>query len=300
MITVIAGQANTVGVDIVDPATGEGVEAGTVTLYMVQRRGDDAGKWWKAADSTWSATEVSAGSATHESKGHWKASIAAGAWASGNTYRLYGVLGVGSYVSHSLDVLCIGAQASWPGETGDWPVSLDEIKAHLRIDSDDTNEEALLDAYLGAATRWTEGYCNRKWLTQTCTDVFDEFPTVIRPRFSPLIAVTSITYIDDAGASQTLDSSVYQVDAVNEPGRIAVAYNEDWPSLRGGDLNAVTVVYTAGYGSSTSDVPEPVRNAIMMLAGSLYENREDTSPITMSTVPVDVRMLLAMYRLWNV
>ncbi len=300
MLTVPAGQTNTVGVDIVDPATGHGIATGTVAIYLIQRRGDDAGKYWDGEAGEWSATEASCGEATHESAGHWTIEVDASAWVSGDTYRLYGVLDGGSYVSHSLDVLCIAATATWPGETGDWPVSLDELKAHLRIDSDDTTEDQLLDAYLGAATRWSEAYCNRKWLTATCTEVFDEFPVMIRPRWSPLIAVTSITYIDTAGATQTLDASLYQIDTVTEPGRIIPAYDEDWPEIRGGDLNSVTMVYTAGYGSSTSDVPEVVRNAIMMIAGALYENREDTSPITVGTVPMSARVLLGMYRLINV
>lgn len=299
MITTIAGQANTVGVDIIDPQTGLGVESGTVAIYLIQRRGDDAGKWWNGTAGEWSATEASCGEATHESAGHWTIDVDADAWVSGDAYRLYGVLDGGSYVSHSLDVLCISRTATWPGETGDWPITVDEFKRDHVIELTFTDDDQLIDALIGAATRWSESYCNRKWLTQTCTEVFDQFPAMIRPRWSPLIAVTSISYIDSAGATQTLDAAEYQVDEVTEPGRIAPAYGESWPSTRS-DLNAVTLVYTAGYGSAGSDVPPDVRTAISMLAGSLYENREDTSPITLATVPIGARVLLGMHRLINV
>jgi uncharacterized phiE125 gp8 family phage protein len=310
MLTVIAGQANTVGVDIIDPQStsgGGGVETGTVEVYLVQRRGTEAGQYWSAASGEWTSAVAAAGSSvdavhpvTHESQGHWTCSIAAEAWMLGNTYRLYGVLDGGAYVSHSIDVLCIGSVAAFSGETGVWPISLAEIKAHLRIDADDATEDLLLDAYLGAATRWAEHYNGRKFITQTCVDVFDKFPSVIRPQGAPLIAVTSLSYIDSGGQTQTLSATQYAVDAVTEPGRIVPAYGTAWPATRD-ELNAVTLTYTAGYGADGTSVPEHVRNAILLLAGDLYENREDLiEGHIVATIPTGVRALLGIDRLVHV
>lgn len=114
MLTVKSREANTVGVDIVDPATGRGIETGEVAIYLIQRRGDDAGDYWDGVAEEWSESPASCGSATHESAGHWTIEIAAAAWVAGDTYRLYGVLDGGSYVSHSIDVL---AGAPLSGET---------------------------------------------------------------------------------------------------------------------------------------------------------------------------------------
>jgi uncharacterized phiE125 gp8 family phage protein len=310
MVTVVAGQANTVGVDIIDPQStsgGGGVETGTVEVYLVQRRGAEEGKYWDASAGDWSATAAAAGSSAdashpvvHESQGHWTCSIAAEAWEIGAAYRLYGVLDGGVYVSHSIDVLCIGSVAAWSGGVGSWPVSLAELKAHLRIDADDATEDLLLDAYLGAATRWAEHYNGRKFLTQTCVDVFDRFPSVIRPQGAPLIAVTSLSYLDSGGQAQTLSATQYAVDAVTEPGRIVPAYGTAWPATRD-ELNAVTLTYTAGYGADGSSVPEHVRNAILLLAGDLYENREDIiEGHIVTTIPTGVRALLGIDRLVHV
>jgi uncharacterized phiE125 gp8 family phage protein len=41
--------------------------------------------------------------------------------------------------------------------------------------------------------------------------------------------------------------------------------------------NAVTVTYTAGYGSA-SDVPQAIKHWIMMTVASMYENRESSAP----------------------
>ena len=53
--------------------------------------GANAGKWWKAADSTWSATEVSGGNMTHDVRGQWSLTVASGAWTDQVEYQEYAV-----------------------------------------------------------------------------------------------------------------------------------------------------------------------------------------------------------------
>ena len=138
----------------------------------------------------------------------------------------------------------------------------------------------------------------RKYLTATCVEKFDDWPSdnVIRPRYSPLIAVTSITYIDTAGAVQTWAPGERDVDVTTEPGRITPAYSYSFPSLRG-DQNGITLTYTAGYGVSASDTPEDIRTAVFLLVAHLYRNREATTEQALSQVPFGVRAMLDMRRL---
>jgi len=174
------------------------------------------------------------------------------------------------------------------------PVTVAETKDHLRIDIDD--DDTLIGYMIDAATEWAQMYTSRKYITASVVDYMDAFPTVIRPDWSPLISVTSIEYVDTDGAGQTLAASIYQTDTDTQPARITLAYTQSWPDIRS-DLNAVTLNYTAGYGTSSSDVPEHVRNAIMMLVGSMYENREDTAPIAIHSVPMGVKVLLGIDRI---
>ena len=88
-----------------------------------------------------------------------------------------------------------------------------------------------------------------------------------------LIGITSINYVDTDGVSQTLASSEFQVDTSSEPGRIAPEFQKVWPETRD-VFNEVTIVYTDGYGAAASDVPESLKTAIKITAGSWYENRE--------------------------
>jgi len=110
--------------------------------------------------------------------------------------------------------------------------------------------------------------------------ILDEFPPDARNCTStidvpvpPLQSVSSITYLDNNGDSQTLAASKYDVDASSEPGRIAPAFGETWPDTR--DVNnAVTVTFIAGY-TTAALVPDTIKHAIKMITGHWYENREE-------------------------
>lgn len=138
------------------------------------------------------------------------------------------------------------------------PVSVAEAKQHLRIVNSD--EDTLIESYIAAAREWVETFTNRTlvkstWQYQTdgfsyyCIDG-DPYAVGFRVPRAPLISVSSITYLDEAGAEQTLSSSYYNVDPNVEPGLVSLAYNQTWPNTRA-TRNAVTVTYLAGYGART-------------------------------------------------
>jgi uncharacterized phiE125 gp8 family phage protein len=176
-------------------------------------------------------------------------------------------------------------------------VTLAEAKLHLRVTA--TDEDALIDSYIDAATQWAETYQGRKYLQQTCVDYLDAWPAVIRPTWCPLIAVTSIQYIDDAGTLQTLADDQYDVDADRQPARIIPAYNCTWPSIRG-DINSVIVTYMAGYGTDEDDVPGYVKTAILLIVAHWYANREAVSDLSLAEIPYGAKSLLRMERMHGV
>lgn len=163
------------------------------------------------------------------------------------------------------------------------PVSVDELLAQYRMDV--ALENLLLNGYIKAAREMVETDCERALITQTWTMKLDAFPDdAIQIRRCPLISVSSITYLDTLGASQTLGTSVYVVNNHDEPGLITLAYGQVWPTTY--DQNgAVTVTFTAGYGSYPVNVPERAKQAIRMLAAHWIENRESTVQGTVKTVP---------------
>lgn len=171
----------------------------------------------------------------------------------------------------------------------DEPVSLPEAKEQLRIDDD--NSDRVLARHLKMARSYLERTWNLAFCTQSWLLTLEGFPlgyrdqpasnyqvqiasgTIRVPR-PPLVSVSGIQFTDTTGTLQTLDPSIYQVATQAQPGRIVPAYGKIWPVNRWMP-EAVGVTFIAGFGDPTS-VPEEVKQAILLLAGHWFENREDT------------------------
>ena len=174
------------------------------------------------------------------------------------------------------------------------PITTAEAKTHLRIDTSD--DDTYIDTLVAAARRWAETFTERAFVTQTWVWKLDAFPNngdPFRVPYPPLSSVTSITYLDVDGDSQTLETSVHEVDIATQPGRIALKWDQVWPIVRSGNvIDVVTMTFVAGYGDA-SDVPDEIKHAIKIVTAHLYVNREPVvvgAPI--ANVPLSAEELL--------
>jgi uncharacterized phiE125 gp8 family phage protein len=181
------------------------------------------------------------------------------------------------------------------------PLTLDELKNHLRVDFDD--DDALI-ASLGVAARSKcEDHIARSFITTGWVLTLDRFPLPqinsatgqaslgwsqlnwsperiypstsepIRIPRADLVAVSSLTYVDPNGTTQTLDPSQYQVQA-GAPGMVYPARGLTWPASSVQSAS-VQVSFTAGYGTDPSAVPDTVKAVIKLLTALMYERREE-------------------------
>jgi uncharacterized phiE125 gp8 family phage protein len=154
------------------------------------------------------------------------------------------------------------------------PVCLDELKDRLKITN--SEQDSLLLGYLNASVEYCQEYQWAQYCTATYVERFDRFPSVFMVQRNPLIAVTSLAYVDTSQQSQTLTVTTnYTVDAYSKPGRIVPAYNYTWPATHG-HINNVTLTYTAGYGDA-EDVPDEIKQAILLKAAQQYGDCEGSS-----------------------
>lgn len=149
------------------------------------------------------------------------------------------------------------------------PVTVDEAKAHLRIDTPD--DDTLIGTLISAVRGLGESITKRAFMTQTWYLYLDEFPDAILVPLPPLASVTSIKYVDADGATQTLDATEYQI-VKGDPGEIVPADGKSWPSVRD-QRDAITIEFVAGYASAAA-VPEEIKAWIKIRVATLYENRE--------------------------
>ncbi|KKM07694.1 hypothetical protein LCGC14_1731390 [marine sediment metagenome] len=182
------------------------------------------------------------------------------------------------------------------------PITTATAKSHLRVTV--TDDDTLIDSLVKAAREYAETATRRALITQTWLLKADGFPSlssdVIYVPLPPLASVTSITYVDTNGDTQTWAASKYDVSAPKGEhaahGRIALAFGETWPSTRK-QIDAVTIEFKAGYGDAASDVPEGIILAMKLLLAHWYDHREAVAHAqTVVEVPLGAKALLHSYR----
>jgi uncharacterized phiE125 gp8 family phage protein len=146
------------------------------------------------------------------------------------------------------------------------PVTLDEVKAQCRIDADD--EDELLTRLIKTARSHVERYCNARWAEQTVVCQCDGFSDFARLPEAPLKSITSITYVDPAGETQTLDEAVYEPHKDGLEPSIGLKSGQSWPVI----LTGSRITVTAAFGG---DVPEAVHHAMLVFVDSAYHAREN-------------------------
>ena len=174
-------------------------------------------------------------------------------------------------------------------------LTIDEVKAHLRVDHAD--EDALIYGLIDAAAAHLDGYSGimgRALITQTWAVDFPTFTNRINVPLGPIQSAT-IQYYDSLNTQQTLATSVYAVLNDGLGPYVTLRYNQQWPQTYTRD-DAVRITWVAGYGTAAA-VPAAIRAAALLLIGHWYEHRSavNVGNIT-STLPFAVDALLAPFR----
>lgn len=170
------------------------------------------------------------------------------------------------------------------------PVTLDEARAHLRLDAHD--EDDLLNAFLIAARVALEARTRRAFITQSWRLILDAWPDgpVVLP-IAPVSAVTSVT-LNDEGSVRVVDAASYETVLAGERPRLSPSTPWPTPTRR---IGGIYIDVTAGYGEA-ENLPAPLRQAIVMLAAHWFEHRE---PVSMGEradeLPLTVSALIAPY-----
>jgi uncharacterized phiE125 gp8 family phage protein len=171
------------------------------------------------------------------------------------------------------------------------PLSLDEAKAHLRVESSD--EDDLIAALVTGARLHVEAQTRRALISQSWRVTADAWPPdgrlTVTP--APLQSLTAVRVYDEEGTARDVDLQTFVLDLANSalvfapwalpaPGRCALGIEID---------------VVAGYSATANDVPEPLRQAIRLLIAHWYENR-GLAAAGQSLLPETVAALLAPYR----
>lgn len=183
------------------------------------------------------------------------------------------------------------------------PLTLDEARTHLRVEAYGSPLEHPDDTYISScitvAREFCEQYLERALAQQTIEMALDNFPDQsIELPLAPTNSITSVKYYDTSDVEQTVLTTVYSLDDYSEPNWLTLKVNQRWPVTNQG-ANNVKILMTVGY--LPANVPTPIKAAMLLIVGNLYENRQQdllgNTRISFNSLPLGVYNLLQPYRL---
>lgn len=143
-------------------------------------------------------------------------------------------------------------------------------KSFLRLNAD--TDQTLVEGMIAAATADAESYCERCFVAQTVTVVTNAWDEEII-LFGANAASLSVTYYDLDNALQTLAAGAFILDNSFPVSRAKHDSAYTLPEVYNRP-DAITFSYSTGYGATAAtDVPAPIRQAVLFLTAEFYENR---------------------------
>lgn len=169
------------------------------------------------------------------------------------------------------------------------PVTLAELKAHLRIDAAD--EDDLLESLIRVARTHLEAATGVALMSQGFRLLLDDWPRggVIQLMRTPVQTIDAILVYNADGVAQTVALTGMLLDAMARPARLLLKHRPR-PSQ---PINGIEIEFTAGFGSAP-EAPAELKRAILMHAAHLYEFRGAVSPeMQPAAIPEGYHRLIA-------
>ena len=183
------------------------------------------------------------------------------------------------------------------------PITLDELKTHLRIDTN--AENTYLTSLIKGVRETIELKCGLALITQTWKLFFDNFKNynenwwdgikelpvgyfsqkIIEIPKAPLQSVTHIKIYDNSNIATTFSTDNYTVftyaGVSPSNGRIMLKDGATWPYVER-TVDGVEIEFVAGYGSA-GDVPQMIKQYVLEEAAYRFEHQGDCDPATLNS-----------------
>lgn len=186
-------------------------------------------------------------------------------------------------------------------------LTLEQVRVHLKIDTDTSGsppthpDDDLITALITVARESVESYLDGyKLVNRNYEAVFDAFTGAMSLQAWPVNEIVSVTYVDQDGATQTLDDEIYSLDNYGRPAMLHLVWGKSWPVARPVP-NAVKVIFNAGSQDDeypgSFPCPKAIEQAMLLTITDLYENRQATTAQQRYELPSGVNVLLQPFRL---
>lgn len=197
------------------------------------------------------------------------------------------------------------------------PVTLAELKTHLRIATSVTDEDTELTNLIIAGREWVEDFTGRALVDQTWKLTINQSQAIygigdrvtgfrygfysgdyiwerqweIPLRKSPVLEISSFVSVDDDGTETAIDATSYELrESTSRAPRIAMINTTVSP------LTMYRITFRAGYcnldcspAGTTADIPERYKQAIKLWVEATYDRDATMMPLLLKTAEQLVR-----------
>lgn len=173
-------------------------------------------------------------------------------------------------------------------------LTLSEAKAHGLVDHND--DDVKLTRLIEVATDYidgADGVLGKALITQRWQETISAFPTsrfIILP-VGPVQQVASLSYYSNDGVDTVMANDQYRLIVNGDHGVVELVDGASWPPTQIRS-DAIRIQYDAGYGDASTDIPEGIRHAALMLVAHWYANTEAVVDYSISELPMAVKSLL--------
>lgn len=174
-------------------------------------------------------------------------------------------------------------------ESAEPAVALETIKAHIGIEAAIKQFDATLTLYQNAATEKVQALSGFTLIQATFDSYYNCFPPCLLIPYRPKVAVSAIEYTDCDDNPQILATTEYNTFVDKFEAKIKP--ESCWPDTNDNTPDAVKVTFTAGYGTTTADVPPTFQLAICQVVAFMYANKGDCSEECVSAICLGLKMI---------
>lgn len=181
------------------------------------------------------------------------------------------------------------------------PISLEEVKEHLKLDPSDDTQDDYLTFLTTSVTKYAENYTKRTFINTKFRTYRDIFENYIKLRRSKLQTLELFEYLVD-DVYTAVSSDYYYITDETAFSRIALKDGEEYPTDIDSRMQAIKIEFIAGYGATGADVPQDLRLAMLNHIAKVYENRGDcdsdsSTDVIEQFLPQLSRGIYEMYRI---
>jgi uncharacterized phiE125 gp8 family phage protein len=178
-------------------------------------------------------------------------------------------------------------------ESGDEPITSSYLKNFIRVDF--STDDAIISSVIKSARMLVEQFIEQALVTKSLKAYFYNFEAWdeegsyynLTLPFSPVTAIGSVKVVGVDGTETVITD--YVATGLEEKN---IRVNRILSLTTGTNQG-----YIVGYTAVNTDIAEPIKQAIAMLAGEMYENRQDSAvDVSIASLPYNVKAILRPYK----